>query len=40
MIGKVYMKIGEIEKAKHFLLKTLNFKAKSEEDFDVSNVTT
>ena len=38
MIGKVYMKIGEIEKAKHFLLKTLNFNAKTEEDTDVSDV--
>ena len=40
MIGKVYMKTGEKEKAKSFLLKTLNYNAKTEEDFDVSNVKT
>jgi len=34
MIGKVYMKTGEKEKAKSFLLKTLNYNAKTEEDFD------
>ena len=38
MIGKVYIKVGEKEKAKNFLLKTLNYNASTDEDFNVSHV--
>jgi len=34
MIGKVYIKVGEKEKAKSFLLKTLNYNASTDEDFN------